>query len=330
MNSAGARETVPASAVGRVLSPIESASPEFALAARRLRMGIARSLDDLNILMQRPGLIRFTAGVPDPAIADPRVLERCTLEALGHGQQAYQNYAEAQGLPALRACIAERYQRKGMSISPREILITNGSQQGIALMAQFALENHLRVLLETPCYMGIANSFGAIGHWVESIPRDAEGPVLERLLRFTDRPGLLYLCNEMHNPMGIDLGAERRAAVVEWAASTHSILLADEIFTDLRLDGAAPSSLLAEGGRADVVVVGSLSKSFMPGLRIGWLIAPAERISSLLQSSAPWTWVARPSCRPSPPPCWPPKITKTTCTRRASIFACAATPCCTR
>jgi 2-aminoadipate transaminase len=115
--------------------PFDAPSPEFTLTARRLRMGIARTLEDLNVLMKRPGLIRFTAGVPDAAIADPQILELCTHEALTRGQHAWQGYGDPQGLLELRTRIAERYQRKGVPISPQEILITNGSQQGIAIMA---------------------------------------------------------------------------------------------------------------------------------------------------------------------------------------------------
>ncbi|MFH1136723.1 MAG: PLP-dependent aminotransferase family protein [Pseudomonadota bacterium] len=251
-------------------------------AARRLRRGIAQSLENLMAFTLRPGLINFTSGIPDPAIAREGILDDMVREALQAGQGLYQASGDPLGMWDLRRELAERFTREGAKVSPDQILITNGSQQALSLMAQAELEEGRRVLCETPCYLGAPGAFGSLGLFVEAVSRDHDGPTPERLARFRDgRPSLLYLCPDLHSPMGLDLGPERRRLVVQWAREQNSLLLADEIYRDLRFEGPPLASFLVDPGLDTAVVVGSLSKSFMGGLRVGWLIAGVDRIRTL-------------------------------------------------
>ncbi len=263
-------------------TPADPVDPEAMLAARRLRMGIAKSLDALTILTKRPGLIHFTSGIPDPSLASDGVLERMAKDAFKAGQGAYQDYIPPPGHTGLREALAERFRQTGREATPDQIMITSGSQQAISILAQFALESRLRVICETPCYMGIPKAFGALGHWVESMPRDREGPAPGRLNRFRDgTPSILYLCPELHNPMGTDINPARRAMLAEWTREQKGLLITDEIFHDLYFEKPSTPCLSAEMGLERVVAIGSLSKSFMCGLRIGWMVSSAERIRCL-------------------------------------------------
>ncbi|MFC1535483.1 PLP-dependent aminotransferase family protein [Thermodesulfobacteriota bacterium] len=264
--------------------PSPQVSHEFTLAARRLRMGITKSLEDLMDLARRPGLISFTAGIPDPGIMEPGTLDRLVKDALKAGQETYQVYGgPALGMTALREILTSRFKQDGINISPDQILITSGSQQAVSIVAQAALENKQRIICETPCYMGIPNAFGALGHWVESAPRDWEGPIPDRLNHFNDKkPSVFYLCPELHNPMGTDISPERQTMLIKWSREQDVEIIADEIFHDLRFEGPAPVSIFSEAGTGNVVVIGSLSKSFMLGLRIGWLITSPEKIRSFV------------------------------------------------
>jgi 2-aminoadipate transaminase len=245
-------------------------------------MGIARSLNELMALAKRPGLIRFTSGIPDPQTVRDGILEELVHDALQAGQKVYQESGDPMGMLELRQELAERFCKDGLPVSPEQILVTNGTQQGVALLAQAAFENSQRIICETPCYTGIPNAFGAFGHWVETVVRDSEGPLPERLQRFRNgKSSLFYCCPKLHNPMGTDLSPERRAVLVDWAREQNITLVADEIYHDLRFEGSSPGSLLPEIGIQQAIVIGSLSKSFMTGLRIGWLIASPERVRSL-------------------------------------------------
>lgn len=261
----------------------KSTDPEATLAARRLRMGIEKSLNDLLALAKRPGLIQFTSGVPDPDLLKPGQIKDLLQEALKADQKIFQEYGDPLGMPELRAEIARRYKQEGVQVSADQVLITNGSQQALALLAQNALEHEYRVICETPCYLGVTNAFGAFGHWIETVIRDTAGPIPDRLDRFRDnKPSYFYLCPELHNPMGTDLSLERRQLMADWAKEQQSVLIVDEIFRDLRFEGPALSSLFSLAGDQSAVIIGSLSKSFMCGLRVGWLITSPERVRSLV------------------------------------------------
>lgn len=259
-------------------SVVRAKDPAFAMAARQLRMGIAKSLEALLPLSQRPGLIQFTSGVPDPSLTREGILKELAAEAMAGGDVSFHAYGDPMGIAPLREALAERF-----GIKADQIMITSGSQQGISLMAQYALENRHRIICESPLYIGIANAFGAVGHWVESVARDREGPIPERLRRLSgEGPCMVYTCPDLHNPMGTDMTDERRAVLTQWIREHNGILIADEIFRDLHFDAPGHPSFMGDIDANHTVVVGSLSKAFMTGLRIGWLVTSAERVRSLL------------------------------------------------
>jgi 2-aminoadipate transaminase len=121
-----------------------------------------------------------------------------------------------------------------------------------------------------------------MGHCVETITRDAQGPMPTLPNRPSGHnPFLLYLCPYAHNPMGTSLSKERYTMLVDWAKKTGSLLVADEIFWDLCFDEDPQPSLMQKLGAEQTVVVGSLSKSVMTGLRLGWLISSPQRVQQL-------------------------------------------------
>lgn len=257
--------------------------PAFAMAARQLRMGIAKSLEALLPLSRRPGLIQFTSGVPDPSLTREGVLRELADQTMAAGDLPFHAYGDPMGLAPLREALAARFSGAGWRISADQILITAGSQQGISLMAQYALENRHRIVCESPLYIGIANAFGAVGHWVESVARDAAGPLPDRLKRLAgESPCMVYTCPDLHNPMGTDMTTERRAFLTRWIRDHGGILIADEIFRELHFSAEPLPSFMGDVESNHTVVVGSLSKSFMTGLRIGWLVSSRERVRSLL------------------------------------------------
>ncbi|HJO92977.1 MAG TPA: PLP-dependent aminotransferase family protein [Victivallales bacterium] len=261
----------------------EHLKPEFVLAARRLRMGIAQSLNSLWALSNRPDLIKFHSPTPPHELIADNVLSMLFNKAVSKGEYIYHGYGHPQGLFELRKAIASQYMKYDINISPEQIIITSGAQQAISILAQFALENKQRVICETPCYTGVPNAFGASGHWVETLPREYDGPKLDKLEKFKDgRPSLLYMCPEIHNPMGTDTSEEKLIHIYKWLKSENSFLIYDDTFKELRYDklGCKYSKHI---NLNNTIIIGSLSKSFMCGLRIGWLISIPKIINSLLE-----------------------------------------------
>ncbi|MCP4178105.1 MAG: PLP-dependent aminotransferase family protein [bacterium] len=261
----------------------EHLKPEFVLAARRLRMGIAQSLNSLWALSNRPDLIKFHSPTPPSQLIADNVLSMLFKKAVSNGEYIYHGYGHPQGLLKLRKAIASQYMKHGINISSDQIIITSGAQQAISILAQYALENKQRVICETPCYTGVPNAFGASGHWVETLPREYDGPKLDKLEKFRDgRPSLLYMCPEIHNPMGTDTSEEKLIRIYKWLKSENSLLIYDDTFKELRYD----KSSYTHSKHIDfdhTIIIGSLSKSFMCGLRIGWLISTPKIINSLLE-----------------------------------------------
>lgn len=253
-------------------------------AARRLRSGVSKALYDIMPLAHKPGIIQLTKGIPDPGLLPDKFIEDVTQDALTGGSKKYIQATEALGMYELREEIAMRFNEGGTYITPDQVLITNGSLQAVTLIAQDALENRPGIICETPCFQGIPDTFAAMGHWVETIQRDKEGPIIERLNRLSsDDPKLLYLCPYAHNPTGYDLSGERYTQLVDWARKTGSTIVADEIFKDLLFSGTTQPSLLKELGSEQTIVVSSLSKSIMTGLRLGWIISSPARIQQLAE-----------------------------------------------
>ena len=257
-------------------------SRSYVFAARRLRTGVGKALGEIMGLAERPGLIHFMKGVPDPALLPVNFLEDLTRETLAAGGVNFAEATDPLGSLALRTEIATRFSATGVAVGPEQVLITNGSIQAVTLMAQANCELDYKVFCETPCFKGITDSFGAMGHWVDTVARDGKD---QRLSQPEDMagPGILYICPYSHNPTGLDLSPERRSTIVEWGRQTSGIVVVDEIFKDLSFAEQPSVSLMHELGSEHCVVVGSLSKSVMTGLRVGWMISSPQRIGHMAQ-----------------------------------------------
>lgn len=253
-------------------------------AARMLRTGISKALYDIMPMAHREGIIALTRGIPDSKNLPAKFIEEVCGLALAGDDMRYAAATDPVGDYELRKEIAVRASQDGSVVTPEMVLITNGVSQAINLLAQSITEERNHVICETPAFQGITNTFTALGHWVDSVQRDEHGPLMSQFERFSRyNSNLLYLCPYVHNPMGTDLSAERYGELVEWARKTNSIIVADEIFRDLRFEAGGQPSLLKELGPEQTIVVSSLSKSVMPGLRLGWMITSAKRVQELGQ-----------------------------------------------
>lgn len=251
---------------------------------RRLQQSVARSLAEMMSLAQKPGVIAFTRGIGDPETIEKGILNRLTQKTLSEGEELFWDYGDPRGLLSLREAIAALYLEENMAVSPDQVLVTSGSQQAIALIAQQATENGTSIICETPCYTGVTNAFMAFGHQIETIERGKDGPDLSHLPKHVDpSESVFYLCPVLHNPMGTDISAEKQKEIALWARKNSATILADEVYRDLHFEKSPHVSFLKEPGPDRAIILGSLSKSFISGLRVGWIITSEERIRTLTQ-----------------------------------------------
>jgi len=270
---------------GTFVKDRDAAEPRGAhsgVAARKLRQSVTRSLNEMMSLAQRSGVIAFTRGIGDPDTIESGILTRLATKALEGGEEVFRDHGDPRGLLPLRTAIARLYAAQGISVSAEQVLVTSGSQQAVALVAQQAAENGSRVFCETPCYAGVTNAFNAFSLGIETVDRDANGPVISGIRTDAGLAGsVLYLCPVLHNPSGTDIGPARQREIAAWAIERGVTILSDEVFRDLHPAEGQPISFLADPGPERAIILGSLSKSFISGLRVGWIVTSEERVRDL-------------------------------------------------
>ena len=261
----------------------EPLKPEVARSIRRLREGYARGLRELLAIERRPGTIDLSGGVPSAASVPEDLLEQLTGEVLKKNPRRLFEYAGPAGLSELREALCERLNRRGVPVSPDEVIVTNGSQQAITLVAAWTREDDRSLVCETPTYTGVPGCFTLFGHAVQSVAWENGAPNLEALRAASQgRRVIFYLCPDFHNPTGQTLSTAARHEIAQWARTNDAMVIDDAIFRDLRFEGEElPSlySILPPGRR---IMVGSISKTFMPGLRVGYLVADRALVNELV------------------------------------------------
>ena len=247
--------------------------------AERTRAGAGDGIAAILGLLGNPDLISFAGGFPDPrTFPRERVAELVREVDAG----AFQ-YAPTQGLAGTRDAIAGRLARERRP-DEGELMITSGGIEALELVSKSFLDRGDSVVVEAPTYLGAIMAFRSFEAEVHAVPIDGDGldvDALASLLERGVRPKLLYTIPEHQNPGGVTLAVERRAALVELARRYGFLIVEDVAYRELTFDGAPPESLWSIA--PDVVVqAGTTSKTFFPGVRLGWAVGPPEVAAQLV------------------------------------------------
>jgi DNA-binding transcriptional MocR family regulator len=240
---------------------------------------------DILELTQRAEVISFAGGLPAPELFPAELIAGAfaTVLAPTVAARALQ-YSSTEGDPLLRELLAQRLALRGLPADRDEILVTTGSQQAIGLVASVLLNPGDSVLVENPSYLAALQCFSFAGARLVPVPCDDEGLEPDALPELIARhaPKFLYLVPTFQNPTGRTLPGERRRRLAEIAAEHGLWLIEDDPYGELRYDGEPLQPIAAYPGAHDrTVTVSSLSKVLAPGLRIGWLRAPAGLLRPL-------------------------------------------------
>ncbi|MEO6084497.1 MAG: PLP-dependent aminotransferase family protein [Umezawaea sp.] len=239
---------------------------------------------DLLALTSRPEVISFAGGLPAPELFDLDGIRAAFHQALCEpdGRRNLQ-YAPTEGNADLRSLVAARMTARGLPTTEADLLVTTGSQQALTLVATALLEPGAVVAVEEPTYLAALQCFRMAGARVVPVAGDEHGMIpsaLEEVVK-AERPTLLYLVPTFANPTGRTLPAERRVAIAALAAEHGLWVVEDDPYGELRYRGA-PLPALAVGATDHVIHLGSFSKIGAPGLRLGWLRAPATLLRTLV------------------------------------------------
>ena len=254
-------------------------SPPTPPLAARLRGVRSSPVRDILALTERAGMISFAGGLPAPELFDAAGTRAAFAAALADGVVGRSlQYSTTEGDPALRAAVAERLTVRGLPTHADQLLITSGSQQALTLIATVLLEPGDTVLVEEPSYLAALQAFQLAGATVVPVPCDEDGLDPEAAAALAERHGarLLYTIPTFQNPTGRTLPLDRREALVDAARRGGFWLLEDDPYGELRYRGEPIAPLAALDGSGErVLSLSTLSKIAAPGLRIGWVRAPA-------------------------------------------------------
>ncbi len=252
--------------------------------AERLNNVETSAIRELFKLLGKPGIISFAGGFPDSALFDVAGIRAATEAALTEEPGGALQYGATEGYQPLREQLAALMAAKGVSgVAAADLLVTTGSQQALDLLGKTMISPGDKVIVEGPTFLATIQCFRLYGAEVISAPIDDQGVDTEQLEKLIaeHQPKLVYLIPTFGNPSGATLSLERRRKVLELAVKYQTLVVEDDPYGDLYFDAAPPPSLLAlssevPGSRELLAHCGSLSKVLSPGLRIGWLVAPAE------------------------------------------------------
>ena len=238
---------------------------------------------------ERPGILNFAGGLPSPETFPIEAMRAACASVLAEGSPVAKpslQYASSEGRPELRQWVSAELGKQGATVSPDQVLITTGSQQGLDLIAKVLIDKDSRLLVESPTYLGALQAFTPMQPAVESIESDSGGvcpSALREALQKGERPRFIYLLPNFQNPTGRTMDEARREAVIAVCREHGLPVVEDNPYGELWFDAPPPKPLLARWPEG-VVYLGSFSKILAPGLRLGYIVAPPALYPKLLQA----------------------------------------------
>ncbi|HKC29063.1 MAG TPA: PLP-dependent aminotransferase family protein [Jatrophihabitans sp.] len=247
----------------------------------------ARGGDELTAILSLAtsrDIITFSGGFPAPETFPVEVIRELADELLSKDAALALQYSPTEGLPDARAAVSQLIeQEQGRPIGADDVLITSGGIEALQLLARTFVDPGDRVLVESPSYLGAIMAFAGFEADVEGVLVDEDGlrlDELERALASGPPPKLLYVIPDYQNPTGLSLSAARRVELVEICRRAGVLIVEDVAYRQLSFDGSTVTSLWSLA--PDVVVqIGTFSKVFMPGVRLGWAVGPGSIIGAM-------------------------------------------------
>jgi 2-aminoadipate transaminase len=245
-------------------------------------LNMKRSLiRELLKLSRRPDIISFAGGMPDPQTFPVEELAEISALVLREKGATALQYGPTEGEPALREALASWLTKERLDLLAENILVTSGSQQALDLLAQVLIDPGDPVIVELPSYIGALQAFAAHRARMIGVPQDDEGirtdlleKTLERLSRRKRRPKFIYIVPDFQNPSGVTLTLARRQELLALASRFEVPLVEDSPYRVLRFSGEPMPAIYSLDPQRHVLALGTFSKIFCPGMRLGWLLTP--------------------------------------------------------
>jgi 2-aminoadipate transaminase len=260
--------------------------PADAMAERYAARSAGMTVSEVRALFAvaaRPEVISLAGGMPFvQALPSDEVL-RVVTEVITDRATVALQYGAGSGQEGLKVRLAALMAEQGIEAEPDDVLITVGAQQALDLVGKLFIDPGDEIAVEAPSYVGALSAFSVYEPRYLQIPMDEDGlsvDALEDALASGARPTFLYVCPNFHNPAGVTLSLERRRRLVDVCRSAGAPIIEDDPYGMLRFEGE-PLPSLRSLDPENVIYLGTLSKIFCPGIRVGWTVAPSGTTSQL-------------------------------------------------
>ncbi len=254
--------------------------------ARRISKIHRSFVTEILGVTENPEVISFAGGIPNPFNFPVRELAEAAQKVLADDARNALQYTSTQGYLPLRQHIADRYRRKyGLDADPADIIITNGSQQGFDLIGKVFIERGDHVVLERPAYHGALQAFSMYEADFTQVPLLQDGLDVDALkTTLEERPAkLFYAVPTFQNPSGLTYSLSKRQRTADVLTSHDVLLIEDDPYGEIRFEGESLPPIkkfLVD----NTILLGTFSKTVVPGFRLGWAWAPRRMIPSLLEA----------------------------------------------
>jgi len=276
--------------------PIAEGSPWRERFAQRTERMTSSAIRELLKLIEDPAVISFAGGLPAPEVFPLAEVREATARILAEQGASALQYSTTEGYLPLRELLVRHMGRYGINVQPKNIVVTTGSQQALDLLGKLFLNSGDRIVTEEPTYLGALQAWTGYQARYLAVPIDDDGLDVGRLEeQLRAGPKFMYVLPNFQNPGGVTLALDRRVRLVELADRYGVPIVEDDPYGQLRYEGEHLPPLVKVDaefhqnghGRApfhgDVIYLGTLSKTLAPGLRIGWVVAPEEVVTKLVQ-----------------------------------------------
>ncbi|MBW4828368.1 MAG: PLP-dependent aminotransferase family protein [Clostridiaceae bacterium] len=253
--------------------------------AKRMDNIKASEIRELLKLTQKPEIISFAGGLPAPELFPVEELEKVSSKVLEEQGTTALQYGPTEGYEPLRVEITKRMEKVGVECKSEDILVTSGSQQGLDFSGKIFLNPGDIVLCESPSYLGAINAFKAYEPEFIGVPTDENGMIMEELediLKNNDRVRFIYVIPDFQNPSGRTWSIKRRKRLIELANEYNVAIIEDNPYGELRFEGEYYPAVKHYDTEGRVIFLGTFSKIFCPGLRLGWVCAEGEVLNKFV------------------------------------------------
>jgi 2-aminoadipate transaminase len=258
--------------------------PYVDLYARRTSGMSASEVRALFAVASRPEVVSLAGGMPFvQALPTEHVLE-VVESVLSERADVALQYGGGQGPPTLRERLATLMAEEDTEVDPDDILVTTGAQQALDLVGKVLIDPGDRIVVEAPSYVGALSAFSAYEPAFVHVDLDDDGLVVEQLeetLLAGSRPKFVYTVPNFHNPAGVTMSYERRRRLVTLCREAHVPIVEDNPYGMLRFEGERLPTLRSLDPQ-NVIYLGTVSKVFSPGVRVGWAVAEPGVLQRLI------------------------------------------------